>query len=68
VYESTRAIIVVELTRIADSCGYGVPLLKYEAERTQLLAWAGKKGREGLRMDRQEKNRQSVDGLLGVTE
>ena len=33
VYEGTRAIIVVEVNRISDSCGYGVPLLKFEKER-----------------------------------
>jgi len=68
VYEGTRAIIVVELTRISDSCGYGVPLLKYEAERPNLPAWCHKRGTEGLKIYRQEKNRQSVDGLPGVSE
>ena len=28
--ESQRAIVVVEVDRIADSCGYGVPLMRYE--------------------------------------
>ncbi|HEU4420336.1 MAG TPA: pyridoxamine 5'-phosphate oxidase family protein, partial [Planctomycetota bacterium] len=28
-----RAIIVVELLRIADSCGFGVPLLCFQGER-----------------------------------
>jgi hypothetical protein len=28
--EAVRSIIVVELTRVTDSCGYGVPLFKYE--------------------------------------
>jgi hypothetical protein len=68
VYESTRAIIVIELTRIADSCGYGVPLLKYEGERSQMAAWASKKGPEGLRAYRHEKNSRSIDGLRGVSE
>ena len=36
VYEGTRAIIVVEVSRISDSCGYGVPLLKHES-RTQSI-------------------------------
>jgi Pyridoxamine 5'-phosphate oxidase len=66
VYESTRAIIVVELTRISTSCGFGVPLLKFENERTQLQAWAQRKGPEGLKIYREEKNRRSVDGLPGV--
>src|SRR3954454_4012999 len=28
-----RAIVRVDVTRIADSCGYGVPLMAYEGER-----------------------------------
>jgi hypothetical protein len=68
VYEGTRAIMVVEITRISDSCGYGVPLLQYEAQPTALPAWCRKRGTEGLRIYRQEKNRQSIDRLPGVSE
>src|SRR4051812_42302966 len=31
--EARRALIVVSVTRVADSCGYGVPLMAYEGER-----------------------------------
>jgi hypothetical protein len=68
VHEGTRAIIVVEVTRISDSCGYGVPLLKYEADRSELPAWCHKRGEEGLKIYRKEKNRQSIDGLPGVSD
>src|SRR6202034_1520751 len=37
-----RSIIVVKLTRVTDSCGYGVPLFRYDGEREQLFAWARK--------------------------
>jgi len=67
-YENPRSIILVEVTRVTDSCGYGVPLFKYEGEREQLSAWARKKGPEGLRAYRREKNRRSVDGLPGLAE
>jgi hypothetical protein len=67
-YESVRSVIVVELTRVNDSCGFGVPLFKYEGEREQLLAWARKKGPEGLKTYREEKNRRSLDGLPGLAE
>jgi hypothetical protein len=67
-YEGTRAIIEVEVTRISDSCGYGVPLLKFEAQRAALPAWCRKQGTEGLKIYRQEKNRRSIDGLAGVAE
>ncbi|HEV2469009.1 MAG TPA: pyridoxamine 5'-phosphate oxidase family protein [Candidatus Sulfotelmatobacter sp.] len=62
-YEAKRAVIVVEVERISTSCGYAVPLLKYEGEREQYFAWARKKGADGLKSYRREKNRQSIDGL-----
>ena len=68
VYESTRSIVVVEITRVSDSCGYAVPIMKYEGERTQLTAWAKKQGAEGLDEYRQRKNRRSIDGLEGLAE
>ena len=67
-YESVRSIIVVEILRVNDSCGYGVPFFKYEGEREQLAAWARKKGPDGLKAYRQERNRRSLDGLPGVAE
>jgi hypothetical protein len=65
--DSIRSIIVVELTRVTDSCGYGVPLFKYEGERPQLHAWARKQGPEGLQAYRQRKNKYSIDGLAGLS-
>jgi predicted pyridoxine 5'-phosphate oxidase superfamily flavin-nucleotide-binding protein len=65
-YEGARAIIVIELSRIADSCGFGVPLLKTEADRRQLTAWSGKQGPDGLQSYRSEKNQRSIDGLPGL--
>jgi predicted pyridoxine 5'-phosphate oxidase superfamily flavin-nucleotide-binding protein len=67
-FENARSIIVVEVARVTDSCGYGVPLFKYEGERAQLQAWARHRGAEGLKAYRQEKNRRSIDGLPGVAE
>ena len=61
-----RAVIVIEVERIADSCGYAVPLFEFVGERPQLTAWADKKGEDGLRRDRAQKNRTSVDGLPGL--
>jgi pyridoxamine 5'-phosphate oxidase-like protein len=66
-YDGIRTVIVVEISRVADSCGYAVPLLRYEGERAQLTAWAGKKGPEGLKTYRAQKNQESIDGLPGLT-
>jgi len=65
-YDSVRAIIVVELTRVAQSCGYGVPILTYQRDRSQHFGWTRKKGAEGLQAYQQEKNSRSIDGLPGV--
>src|ERR1700722_7122661 len=65
-YEGGRAIILIEVSRISDSCGYGVPLLQYEGERSQLSAWTHKLGREGLKTYRKEKNQESIDRLRGL--
>jgi mannose-6-phosphate isomerase-like protein (cupin superfamily) len=61
-----RSIVCVDLDRISDSCGYGVPLLRYEAERTQLQDWAERKGAEGLVDYRRKHNATSIDGLPGL--
>ena len=66
-YEGTRAIIVVEVSRISDSCGYSVPRYDFVEERTRLLDWAAKKSPEQLSDYRSTKNAVSIDGLPGVT-
>jgi hypothetical protein len=65
-FPSLRAVIRIELRRIADSCGYGVPLYRYEGERTQLLDWAARKGPDGVARYQEEHNRTSLDGLPGL--
>jgi hypothetical protein len=65
-YDGTRAIILIEVSRISDSCGFGVPLLHYEGERSQLSGWAHKLGSEGLKTYRQEKNERSIDRIPGL--
>lgn len=65
-YTGTRSVIVVELQRIADSCGYGVPRYEYQGERTQLVDFAEKKGPEKIAQYMAAKNCQSIDGLPGL--
>ncbi len=60
---STRAIIRIDVTRISDSCGFGVPLYDFKADRDIFDSYAKRKGPEGLRQYRAEKNRVSIDGL-----
>ena len=39
-----RSIIRVELDRISDSCGFGVPRMEFQEDRTQLRLSAERKG------------------------
>ena len=69
--ESMRAIIVVRVTRIADSCGYGVPLMSYEGERPHMDLSTAKRVRvEGpgaMRVYEQVHNSESIDGLPALS-
>lgn len=58
-----RQIIVLEIESAQTSCGFGVPRLEYNGERDELVDWANKKGEDGLRQYRMDKNRISIDGL-----
>ena len=62
-----RSIIRVEVDRISDSCGFGVPLLAFQGERTQLVTWAAKKGPAGMEDYRRRKNAVSIDGIPALS-
>lgn len=63
---SIRSIIRVTLDRISDSCGYGVPLYRFEGLRPQMAAWAERKGRDGVVAYQRENNVESIDALPGL--
>ena len=63
-----RSIIRVAVTRVSDSCGFGVPVMRYEADREKLPKWATAKGPESLAEYQAEKNARSIDGLPGIPE
>ncbi|MFS0703804.1 pyridoxamine 5'-phosphate oxidase family protein [Cellulomonas sp. 179-A 9B4 NHS] len=58
-----RAVIVVDVERVSDSCGYGVPLMTYAGERDLLPQLMDRKGPDGQAEYRRRKNRTSIDGL-----
>lgn len=65
-HPSTRAVIVVKVTRISDSCGWGVPIMEVREERDLLQLQAEKKGPENMAEYRKQKNDFSIDGLIGL--
>ena len=61
-----RSVVRVDLERVAESCGFGVPVLRFEAERPQLDEWAERKGPHGIERYHAERNTASIDGLPGI--
>lgn len=66
-HDGVRSVVVVDVTRIADSCGYAVPRMDLVGERDQLLRSAQRRGPEGLVAYRRERNAASIDGLPGLS-
>lgn len=64
---SQRAIIVVDLNRIADSCGYAVPIMELVDERDVLVRHDQRKTPAELSAYRAEKNMVSIDGLPALS-
>lgn len=58
-----RQIVRLNVDLVQTSCGYGVPLFDYRAERETLSRWAAGKGEQGLDEYRRLKNARSLDGL-----
>jgi hypothetical protein len=65
--EARRSIVDVDVTRVSDSCGYGVPLMSFEGLREHHQLSTAKKlrtlGPEGYAKYRREANASSLDGL-----
>ncbi|MCA1657280.1 MAG: pyridoxamine 5'-phosphate oxidase family protein [Actinobacteria bacterium] len=65
-YPGARSVVVMGVERIADSCGFAVPLYEYKGERSQLIAYADNKGPEAMEEYKARKNRASIDGIAGL--
>jgi hypothetical protein len=65
-----RALIRVRVTRVSDSCGYGVPLMSYDGERPHSDLSTAKRlrvhGPDAMRDYQAEHNLVSLDGLPAV--
>lgn len=65
-YPGVRSVVVVDVDRVADSCGFAVPLYEYKGERSQLIDYAHNKGPEGMEQYKARKNWASIDGIAGL--
>lgn len=65
-FERARSVVTVRLTRISDSCGWGVPFFDFKGERDQLRRWVDARPHEEWAARRYESNKASIDGLPGL--
>jgi hypothetical protein len=61
-----RAIVRVQVSRIADSCGWGVPLYDYRGQRDEIARAVSGKTAAQLAAQAARQNRTSLDGLPGL--
>ena len=62
-FPGARQVVVFDVDSVQTACGFGVPLMTLEAQRSTLTdAWVAK-GEDGVAEYRQRKNRVSIDGL-----
>jgi len=58
-----RSIVHIDVTRVADSCGYGVPIMTFESHRDTMDQWSDRKGPGGILAYQAANNCTSIDGL-----
>lgn len=61
-----RAVITVDVTRVAEACGYAVPRMELVEERGILDAWSETRGPEKIAGYHVDRNATSLDGLPGL--
>ena len=57
-----RQIIDVQIESVQTSCGFGVPVMEFKEERTELTRWAERHPNEKIEEYWHEKNNVSLDG------
>lgn len=61
-----RNIVFIDVERVADSCGWGVPFYEFKGDRDQLTRYIEHRDLEDWRESRMQKNAESLDGLPGM--
>ena len=59
----TRQILEMKVDLVQTSCGYAVPFMEFQSDRTQLNTWAAKKDDSQLHAYWEKKNMKSIDGF-----
>ncbi len=64
---SVRSIIRIDVQRVSDSCGYGVPLMDFRAERPDSVNYVARASDATLQRYLRDHNQSSIDGLPALT-
>jgi hypothetical protein len=67
-FRGARSVVHVSVHRVSTSCGYGVPVLRRESDRSQLLEWSERRDEDGLRAYQRANNATSIDALPALGE
>lgn len=62
-YRAVRSIIRIDVHRVADSCGFGVPQMDLVQQRSRLITWSDHKTGDELEEYKRDNNTVSIDGL-----
>jgi hypothetical protein len=65
-FTRARSVITVHISRIADSCGWGIPIYDFVEDREQLRRWVDNKPEDEWLERRYATNEVSIDGLPGL--
>jgi hypothetical protein len=63
---AARNIICIDVERIIDSCGYGVPLYEFQSHRDSLPNYFSKQSEADILAYRRKRNTESLDALPGL--
>jgi predicted pyridoxine 5'-phosphate oxidase superfamily flavin-nucleotide-binding protein len=64
---TVRAIILLDVQRVSDSCGYGVPLMDFRADRRESQQYVRKSTDKALETYMLKNNQSGIDGLSALT-
>ena len=65
-FGKVRAVFVIDVTRIQDSCGWGIPFYDYVSDRDQLKRSENHRDYDSWVEHRYNTNSESIDGLPGL--
>lgn len=62
-HRGIRSVITIDVERVQDSCGYGVPKMQFVEDRKRMDDFLSKNSAEEIAACQAEKNSTSIDGL-----